>query len=99
MLGTLEEFSPEHRLRLYSPSETLSMFLAQVLADDRSCQRAVNERAVQRLCAGLTPCSTHTGAYYQARQRLPLELVAALARHTGQLLLANRAARYPVGIQ
>lgn len=60
------------------------MFLAQVLNDDRSCQAAVNESAVKRLSGGLPACSTATGAYCRARQRLPLEMVQSLARATGQ---------------
>lgn len=89
LLGTFEALSPEYRERLYSPGETLSMFLAQALAADRSCQRAVNERAVERLGAGLAPCSTNTGAYCQARQRLPQELISGLARRSGRLLHEN----------
>ena len=36
---TLESLLPEHRQRLYPPSETLAMFLSQALASDRSCPR------------------------------------------------------------
>ena len=83
---TLQSQLPEHRQRLYPPTETLSMFLAQAMADDRSCQRVVNERAIERLGAGLAPGSVHTSAYCQARQRLPEKLIAELARHSGRLL-------------
>src|SRR5699024_11976545 len=79
LLDSLEATLPEHRERLFPPTETLSMFLAQVLAPDRSCQSAVNEAAVKRLCGGLPKCSTHTGAYCRARKRLPLEMVTRLA--------------------
>ena len=41
LLDTLEDQLPEHRERLYPPTETLSMFLAQTLNEDRSCQKAV----------------------------------------------------------
>jgi hypothetical protein len=41
LLSTVEELLPEHRERLYPPTETLSMFLAQALNEDRSCQKAV----------------------------------------------------------
>jgi hypothetical protein len=75
---------PAPRERLFPPTETLSMFLAQVLNDDRSCQAAVNDAAVKRLTGGLPGCSTATGAYCRARQRLPLEMVRSLARHTGR---------------
>jgi hypothetical protein len=34
-LSTVEELLPDHRERLYPPTETLSMFLAQALNEDR----------------------------------------------------------------
>jgi hypothetical protein len=68
------------------------MFLAQALNTDRSCQRAVNDAAVKRWSGGLPQCSTHTGGYCHARQRLPMEMVSTLTQHTGQLI----AARTPV---
>lgn len=73
LLDEVESLLPEYRERLYPPTETLSMFLAQALSADRSCQKAVNEAAVKRLVEGLPPCSTHPGAYCQARQRLPVD--------------------------
>lgn len=82
-LGSVESLLPSHRERLFPPTETLSMFLAQAMNADRSCQRAVDDAAIKRLIDGLPQCSTHTGAYCQARKRLPLEMVSALARHTG----------------
>ena len=84
LLDTVEQRLPAHRERLFSPTETLSMFLAQVLNDDRSCQAAVNESAVKRLTGGLPVCSTATGAYCRARQRLALEMVQSLTRETGR---------------
>jgi hypothetical protein len=61
-LDRVEALLPEHRERLFPPTETLSMFLAQALSADRSCQAAVDEAAVKRLTGGLPVCSTHTGA-------------------------------------
>jgi len=89
LLGKVESLLPEHRERLFPPTETLSMFLAQALNTDRSCQRAVNDIAIKRLTSGLPICSTHTGAYCRARKRLPVNMVAELARHTGQLVANN----------
>lgn len=83
LLEPVETLLPDHRERLFPPTETLSMFLAQAMSADRSCQKAVDEAAIKRLNGGLALCSTHTGAYCRARQRLPLEMVATLARHTG----------------
>lgn len=86
LLSTVESLLPEHRERLFPPTETLSMFLAQALSQDRSCQKAVNNAAINRLVGGLSPCSTATGGYCKARQRLPLTMLSTLVRHTGQLI-------------
>jgi len=86
LLNTVEALLPEHRERLFPPTETLSMFLAQALNQDRSCQNVVNDVAVKRHVIGLPPCSTLTGGYCQARQRLPLALISSLACQTGQLI-------------
>jgi Transposase DDE domain len=86
LLETTEALLPEHRERLYPPTVTLAMFMRQVLEADGSCQKAVNGWAAQRAADGLSACSVRTGGYCRARQRLPLEMVSALARQTGQLL-------------
>ena len=86
LLQTTEALLPEHRERLYPPTVTLSMFMRQVLEADGSCQKAVNGWAAQRAADGLRPCSVRTGGYCRARQRLPLEMLSALARQTGRLL-------------
>jgi hypothetical protein len=86
LLDTTEAQSPEHRERLYPPTVTLSMFMRQVLDADGSCQKAVNGWAAQRAADGLSACSVRTGGYCRARQRLPLEMVSAPARQSGQWL-------------
>jgi len=88
-LEQVELLLPEHRERLFPPTEVLSMFLAQAMSADRSCQRAVNESAIKRLAGGLPGCSTHTGAYCRARERLPVEMVCGLVHHTGVLMSAQ----------
>lgn len=80
----LEHLLPAHRERCFPPTEALAMFVSQALHADRSCQQVVNQAAVQRLVSGLPVCSTHTGGYCRARQRLPLDLIAGLATHVGQ---------------
>ncbi len=89
LLDTLESSLPDHRERLFPPTETLSMFLAQAMQADHSCQNVVNDSAVKRLVYHLPKCSTNTGGYCKARQRLPLEMVTGLVRHTGQLIAQN----------
>ena len=86
LLATTEAMLPEHRERLYPPTVTLSLFLGQTLHADGSCQKAVNGWAAQRAADGLRACSVRTGAYCRARQRLPVEMVSALTRKTGELL-------------
>lgn len=91
LLDKVESVLPAHRERRFPPTETLSMFLAQALSADRSCQKAVDDAAIKRLAAGLTPCSTHTGAYCRARTRLPLQMVDTLTRYVGQSVSAHAA--------
>lgn len=85
LFDRVESLLPVHRERLFPPTETLSMFMAQALSTDRSCQRAVDDLVVKQLHGGLKPCSTHTGGYCRARQRLPVEMVSSLVRGTGNL--------------
>ena len=75
LLEMTEEHLPEHRERLYPPTVTLSMFMKQSLALDRSCQRAVDIWAGQRAAEGLSVQSIRTGGYCRARARLPLEMI------------------------
>lgn len=94
LLQLTEDLQPEHRERLYPPTMTLSMFLGQSLHADRSCQNAVNGWAVQRSVEGLRGCSVRTGAYCRARQRLPLQMVSSLVRHSGRLLSGQATRRW-----
>lgn len=82
LLKRVESLLPAHRERLFPPTETLSMFLAQAMNADRSCQQAVNDLSIKRSCNGMKPNSTRTGAFCRARQRLPVEMVSTLVRHT-----------------
>lgn len=92
LLEMTEALLPEHRERLYPPTQVLAMFIKQALEEDRSCQRAVNAWAAQRVAEGLNVHSVSTGAYCHARARLPLEMVSGLARQSGRLL-SQRAQR------
>jgi hypothetical protein len=75
--------------RVYSPLVTLWVFLGQVLSADHSCRAAVARLLAHRLGRGQSPCSAETGAYCQARKRLPESFFADVARHTGRALDAN----------
>lgn len=72
--------------RIYSPLVTLWVFLGQVLSQDHSCRAAVARLIAHRVSRRQRPCSAETGAYCQARKRLPEEFFAAVARETGQAL-------------
>ena len=86
LLDRVARLLPEHRERLYPPTRTLSMFIAQVLSADGSCQQAVDAAQVARLVDRLEPGCSDTGAYCKARARLPLSMISTLARECGGLL-------------
>src|SRR4051794_37851596 len=75
--------------RIYSPLMTLWVFLGQVLSADHSCRAAVARLIAHRISRGQSPCSAETGAYCQARQRLPEQLFSDVARQTGRALDAK----------
>lgn len=75
--------------RIFSPLVTLWVFLGQVLSADSSCRAAVARLLAHRVSRGQPPCSAQTGAYCQARKRLPESFFADVARQTGRTLQAN----------
>src|SRR5262245_9094987 len=82
--------------RIFSPLVTLWVFLGQVLSADHSCRAAVARLLAHRLARGQRPCSAETGAYCQARQRLPESFFADVACSVGRRL-DERAERGWVG--
>jgi hypothetical protein len=72
--------------RIFTPLVTLWVFLGQVLNADQSCRAAVARLIAHRASQGLEPCSSETGAYCQARKRLPERFFAAVARSVGRNL-------------
>lgn len=75
--------------RIYSPLITLWVFLGQVLSADPSCRAAVARLMVHRISRKQKPCSAETGAYCQARKRLPEKFFSDAARQTGSALETN----------
>jgi hypothetical protein len=71
----------------YTPLTTVRMLLAQALDADPSLRQAVGRLLAERAAAGQRPISAATGAYSQARQRLPEGALARLARRVGSELL------------
>ena len=66
--------------RIYPPLVTLWVFLGQVISADHSCRAAVARLIVHRLSRGQQACSARTGAYCQARKRLPEQFFSTIAR-------------------
>ena len=91
LLDRVEPLVPEHRERLFPPKETLSMFIAQALSADGSCQQVVNDAMVKRVISGMEPGKTNTGGYCKARARLPLTMVSTLALQTGAIVAEGAA--------
>jgi hypothetical protein len=75
--------------RIFSPLVTLWVFLGQILSADHSCRAAVSRLIAHRLARGQGPCSAETGAYCQARKRLPESFFSDVARQTGRALEEN----------
>jgi hypothetical protein len=75
--------------RIFSPLVTLWVFLGQVLSADHSCRAAVARLIAHRLARGQAPCSPETGAYCQARKRLPEKFLSAVACLVGRTLDAK----------
>jgi hypothetical protein len=68
---------------LFTPLITLWTFLSQVLSPDHSCREAVARLRAFRAAEGQTLCDPDSGPYCKARQRLPENVCARLARETG----------------
>lgn len=80
--------------RIYTPLTTLWIFLGQVLDADHSCRAAVTRFIAHRISRGQGACSVETGAYCQARKRLPEKFFSDIARQTGQALDADARSRW-----
>ena len=80
--------------RIFTPLVTLWVFLGQVLSADQSCRAAVARLIAHRLSRGQRPCSAETGAYCQARKRLPEKFFSAVACLVGRALDAKAHHRW-----
>ena len=69
-----------YRARLYPPVTTLRLFIEQVLSEDRACQDVVCRYLAERTADGASASGLNTGAYCQARKRLPLEVPEQIYR-------------------
>jgi len=85
----LESIGAPWKDRVFSPLVTLWVFLSQVLSADHSCRAAVARLIVHRLSQGQPACSANTGAYCQARKRLPERFFSEVACVVGRALDAK----------
>lgn len=76
----------QQRECVYSPLVTLWTFLSQTLCADHSCRQAVARLRAFLTADGQRPCGAETGPYCKARQRLPEQVCARLARDMGEAL-------------
>jgi hypothetical protein len=72
--------------RIYTPLVTLWAFWGQVISADHSCRAAVARLIAHRVSRGQGVCSAKTGAYCQARKRLPEKFFSAVACLVGRAL-------------
>src|SRR5690349_5733660 len=75
--------------RIFTPLVTLWVFLGQVISADHSCRAAVARLIAHRFSQGQGTCSAKTGAYCQARKRLPEKFFAAVTCLVGRALDAK----------
>lgn len=85
----LQEQGAEFSDRIYTPIITLAMWLSQCHDADPSLRQAVARLMAHRVAKQQPTCSSNTGAYSNARQRLPEKLLADLTRHTGKQLMTE----------
>lgn len=71
---------------IYTPLVTLWVFLSQVLSQDHTCRSAVARLIAHRLAHDEDGCSPNTGAYCQARERLPEKFFSEVACDVGRSL-------------
>jgi hypothetical protein len=80
------ELLTPYRERIYPPLETLRLFVGQALSADRACQDVVGRRLSERIAQGQSASALNTGAYCDARSRLPVALPTTLGAILGERL-------------
>jgi hypothetical protein len=86
MADLVKTHMPNHRERTYAPLDTLRLFVGQALSADRACQDVVGRRLSERIAQGQPESSLITGAYCDARQRLPIAILTTLSNALGAQL-------------
>lgn len=72
--------------RVYDTAVTLWVFLSQVMSIHHGCVSAVTKLISYRVARGLRPCSSETGAYCIARDKLDEKAMHRLVTQTGQAI-------------
>ena len=90
----LDEIEAGWKDRIYSPLVTLWVFLSQVISADYSCRTGVARLIAHRLSQGLEACSPRTGAYCQARGRLPERFFSVVTCLVGRALECQVAPKW-----
>jgi hypothetical protein len=78
-----------YRERVYSPLDTLRLFVGQVLSADRACQDVVGRRLSERVAEGKPSNTLNTASYCDARTRLPKSIPMLLGAKIGEKLEAK----------
>ena len=84
IIDALEELKFRFFNSVYNPVTVLWIFLGQVMHPNPTLATTVENFIAWRVGQGLPPCSPRTGAYSQARWRLPQRLLEMLTRQTGR---------------
>ncbi len=90
----LEEENVQSCDCVYTALVTLRMLLSQVMDADPSLRQAVSRLLAERAAAGQPKISANTGAYCQARQRLPEAVLRRLTRRVGDEPLLEAPVRW-----
>jgi hypothetical protein len=87
--AALKTLEIKYRRRLFDPVVTLWAFLSQLLDADKSCHNAVSRVIAWLSSENVELPSQDTGAYCQARQRLPEKLLQQLFSKVAEGLQAK----------
>lgn len=86
IVAACRAFNHQWRERIYTPWITLSLFLSQILSEDHTCDEAVDRFQKFRYDQGLSPVSTETTSYCEARRQLPEGIFWDLVHRTGRAI-------------
>ncbi|MBF0297878.1 MAG: hypothetical protein HQK51_04120 [Oligoflexia bacterium] len=82
----LDKLNYKYRKRIYDPFLTLWIYITEVLSEDKTLRSSVINFINFLYETSNKTCSSCTGGYSQARERLPLNLFSTLAKDIGDKL-------------